>query len=653
MESPDKISTVYKGAIDWIGSIKLGDRKLAQKILSWVIESKRPLTREEFLHALAVRTGDVAFQEKYIIDDLDKAVALCAGLVVVSRKSNTVQLMHYTTRKYFDDHKHQLEWLNAARETIASACITYVSYSTFAEGPSDDDETLETRLSEYPFLRYAAQHWGSHAGEETESLALEFVRDNAKVTSANQVIHLSNHRYPGYSQNFVKGVDGFQIAASFGLARIVSHLIAHGMDPNSKDETGRTALHRAAENGHAEVVDILLRNGATVDVKETKFGQTSLHLAALNGHRAVAQKLVENGAETILKDRNEWMAIHIAAWTGKEEVVRVLSEKLHVNETGKDNLTALHCAAAQGHVKVTQLLLQRGADVDAEDTEGWTPLHWASKKRHDITKPRALTIDDESSTLLRQFSAISVAMQEVLPLPIQERLTKIGQTTAFWQDKFAGLPHGISLNVGSGYDDILTTLHTALNMHTVVLHWNISSGRKEEQPAPVQLLFAIQDELTALHCAVDCGHERVVKLLLKNGADIHKRCKANVETRFDVPMHAEPTALHLAAFSGHNALVRLLLEHGIDIHKRSDTNVDRGWLQLPRTEWAALHWAIASCNEEVVQLLLDRGADIHETCQVNLNSIKCRLTPLQLAVLLGYDSIIHLQQSGSHHEGYN
>jgi ankyrin repeat protein len=642
MESPDKISTVYEGAIDRIGSNKLGDRKLAQKILSWVVESKRPLSREEFLHALAVRTGDVAFQEKYIIDDLDKAVALCAGLVVVSRKSNTVQLMHYTTRKYFEDHRHHLEWLNDARETVASACITYVSYSAFAEGPSNDDETLETRLSEYPFLRYAAQHWGSHTGEETESLALEFVRDNAKVTSANQVIHLSNHRFPGYSHNFVEGVDGLQTAASFGLARIVSHLIAHGMDPKSKDESGRTALHRAAENGHDEVVDILLKNGATVDAKETKFGQTSLHLAALNGHRTVAQKLLENGAETDLKDGNEWMAIHIAAWTGKEEVVRVLSENLHVNETGKDNLTALHCAAAQGHVKVTQLLIQRGADVNAEDTKGWTPLHWASKKRHDITKPRALTIDDESSTLLRQFSAISVAMQEVIPLPIQERLTKIEQTTAFWQDKFAGLTHGISLNVSSGYDDVLTTLHMALNMHTVVLHCNITSGKKEEQPAPVQLLFAIQDEITALHCAFHCGHERVVKLLLKNGADIHKRCRANVETRFGLPMNAEPTALHLAAFSGHNAVVRLLLEHGIDIHTRSDTKVDGEWLHLPRTEWAALHWAIVSCNEEVVQLLLDRGADIHETCQVNLNSIKCRLTPLQLAVLLGYDKIIRL-----------
>ncbi|KAI9859480.1 MAG: hypothetical protein M1813_006622 [Trichoglossum hirsutum] len=648
VESPDKISTVYEVALNRIGSQKPGDRKLAHRILSWIFESRRPLTRQEFLHALAVKKGILTFRKEYIINDLDAAVALCAGLVVINQKSNTVQLMHHTTRKYFEDHKHRPDWMSAANEMIASSCITYVSYSVFGKGTCSDDEELETRLSEYPFLGYAAQHWGNHARddqERIEDLALEFLQDDAKVASSNQVIHLADHRYPGYSQDFIRDVNGLQAAASFGLANIVLRLISHGADTKAKDEDGRTALHRAAENGHDEVVRKLVEHGAEVNTKEAKYDQTPLHLAALNGHKAVAQVLLENGAKANLEDSYGLMAIHVAAWTGNEEVVRVLLGKIDVNETSYNKLTALHCAAAQGYQTVAQLLIREGADVDAEDMDGWTPLHWASKKRHDIMKPRMLTVKDESSTLLRQFLAKQEEVKEVLQqriLAIQDRLAVIGKPLVFWQDELAWLPSGVELDVNGGYGDILTKLHIASSMQAVVLPWAPSPEKEEELPAPVLFVLAIQDELTALHCAVECGHKLVARLLLKNGADIHKKCKAKVETKLSAKMRAGPTALHLAAFSGHEAMVRLLLEQGADVHTRSDTKARGGLIRWPRAEWTALHWAIVSGDEEVVQLLLDKGADIHDTCLVNLETMHCELTPLHLAVILGHQKVIRL-----------
>ena len=704
IESPDKISTVYKGALNRIGSQRSGDCELAHRILSWIVEAKRPLTRQEFLHALAVAPGILTLRKDYIIPDLDLdgIVALCAGLVVINQKSNTVQLMHYTTRKFFEGHKHRPDWMSAAHEMVASACITYVSFSAFGEGPCNDDEELDARLLEYPFLGYAAQHWGNHAREdqahtiEIEDLALEFLQDDAKVASSTQVIHLTDRRYPGYSQDFTRDVNGLQTAASFGLANIVLRLINHRADIKAEDEDGRTALHRAAENGHNETVLILVEHGAEVNTKEAKYGQTPLHLAALNGHKAVAQTLLENGAKANLKDSDEWMAIHVAAWIGNEEVVRVLLKKIDANETGKiddnetgeinknetgkfdvnargkDKLTALHCAAAQGHQPMVQLLIREGANVDAEDMDGWTPLHWASKKRHDIMKPRMLTLKDESSTLLRQFAAKQEEVTEALQqhaLAIQARLTVIREPIAFWQDKLAWLPPGVMLNVDGGYGDILMPLHIASSMQIVMLPWTPSPKKEEEPPAPARFIFAIQDELTALHCATECRHEPVARLLLKNGADIHKKCKAKVETKLFMKMEAGPTALHLAAFSGHEAMVRLLLEQGADVHTRSETKVDdmwaaeladvvaaglaehakyaayagyADWIGWPRAEWTALHWAIVSGNEAVVQLLLDEGADIHDICPVNLGTLHCELTPLHLAVVLGHEKVIRL-----------
>lgn len=649
MDSPDKISTVYDGALGRIGSQKSEDRRLAQRILSWIVDSKRPLSRQEFSQALAVKPGDLTFQKDYIIDDLDGAVALCAGLVVINRESNTVQLMHHTTRKYFEDFNHRPDWMTGAHGMIASACITCVSYSVFDEGPCGFDEALESRLLEYPFLEYAAQHWGTHAQEdhvniaEVEDLALEFLQHDTKVASSTQVMHPSSYRQPGYSQNFVKGVTGLQIASSFGLANIVLRLVRHGVDTTDTDDDKRTALHRAAENGHDEVVLILLEHGAEVNAQEAKYDQTPLHLAALNGHKAVVQTLLESDADAKMKDSDGWMPIHVAAWTGNEEVARVLLGKIDVDERGRDKLTALHCAAAQGHQKVARLLIQRGADVDAIDSDGWTPLHWASKKRHDMMKPRVLTLKEETSTLLRQFLAKQEEVKEALNHHVQsfqDKLNHITEPLAVWQSRLSWLPLGNELNIGGHYADVLATLRLATDMGTMTLPW-ASVPQEEEAPAPTRFIFAIQDELTALHCATECRHESVARLLIRNGAEVENKCRASIRTDFGLELKATPTPLHLASFSGHEAIVRLLLKEGVSVHTRSGSQVDKE-LSWPYADWNALHWAIVSGNREVLQLLLDHGADVQESCLIAMKSMRCQLTPFHLAVILGHEEFIRI-----------
>jgi ankyrin repeat protein len=658
-ESSDKELTVYDRAMDRIDSQAPKDTELAHRVLSWIVESKRPLTHEELNHALAIKTGHIKFDREYLQHNLDDTVALCAGLIVINQKSNTVQLMHHTTRKYFEDYKTRSDWLKAAAGMLASACLTYVSYSEFAKGPCSDDRPLERRLRIYPFLEYAAQHWGNHARDDSartadvEELALNFLEDSEKVNSSNQVMYLTEQRYEGYSQEYTRHANGLHIAAFFGLRKIAERLIFNGADVKETDEGGTTAMHLAAENGHDEVVLVLVKNGANIDARETKYGQTPLHLAALNGHKAVAETLLQNDALANLKDHEGWMAIHVAVWTGKGEVVQVLLESIDVNETGKDKLTALHCAAAQGHKILAQLLIDKKANVNAEDSDGWTPLHWASKKRHDIMKPRMLTIHDKPSELLRQIVAKQEEMRTLLrqqTIIIQDKLAVIKNPLAVWHGRLAWLPPEIGLDMMDGrYDDVVATLHFATTVQDIVLP-NSSRERNEQPTAPSRLIFAIQDELTALHCSIECGHEPVGRLLLENGADIDGECKTKIEVKFGFKVDVKPNALHLAAFSGHEAMVRLLLEQGADVHAKCITGLPitftdpikmiQDFDELPHAELNAMHFAVMSGNDEIVELLIRKRADIQTTCLISAEDVRLELTPLHLAVVWGHVKLV-------------
>jgi hypothetical protein len=79
---------------------------------------------------------------------------------------------------------------------------------------------------------------------------------------------------------------------------------------------GWTALHLAAQNGHNEVVQTLLKNNAAIDEKQ-KDGFTALHFAAQNGHNEVVQTLLKNNAAIDEKTNNGETALQIAQRKGR------------------------------------------------------------------------------------------------------------------------------------------------------------------------------------------------------------------------------------------------------------------------------------------------------------------------------------------------
>lgn len=84
-------------------------------------------------------------------------------------------------------------------------------------------------------------------------------------------------------------------AANKGLLQAAQLLLKYGAEVEVKN--GRVPLIEAAANGHRELVEFLLQNGAKIDTGTSYSGATALHLAALHGHPEVVTLLMAMGAD--------------------------------------------------------------------------------------------------------------------------------------------------------------------------------------------------------------------------------------------------------------------------------------------------------------------------------------------------------------------
>jgi ankyrin repeat protein/beta-lactamase regulating signal transducer with metallopeptidase domain len=175
-------------------------------------------------------------------------------------------------------------------------------------------------------------------------------------------------------------------ACKAGFTEIVKQLISKGVEVDAKPDSGNTPLKIAAGDGHEEIVKLLISKGA--DVNATSYnGRHPLGDAALAGHEEVVKLLIASGAEANLHAEGRGSALHAAARGGHSTILDILiANGADVNINAR-NGTPLHLAAgARGSVndeyaKIVEKLLAKGADVNAKSPrQGRTPLHAAVDK---------------------------------------------------------------------------------------------------------------------------------------------------------------------------------------------------------------------------------------------------------------------------------
>ncbi|KAI8498541.1 hypothetical protein Bbelb_237430 [Branchiostoma belcheri] len=381
-----------------------------------------------------------------------------------------------------------------------------------------------------------------------------------------------NMRLQTYSPLGWTGDTALHVACREGRDEVVKLLIKNQADLNVTNGFGVTGLHVACRQGHDKVVELLIKNQADLNVTNGA-GDTGLHVACRGGHDEVAELLIENQADLNLANGNGDTGLHAACRGGHVKVVELLiKNQADLNMANKFGVTGLHVACREGHDKVVELLIKNQSDVNVANVAGDTCLHVACRGGHEkvvelLIKNQADLNATNKDGATGLHVACSRGHDEVVELLIKNQA---------------------DLNVTNKFGD--TGLHVACIMGHVKV---------------VELLIKNQADLnvtngngdTGLHVACRQGHDEVVELLIKNQADLNVTNGLSKSANVDI-VFAGDTGLHVACSGGDVKVMELLIKNKADLNvtnKKGDT---------------ALHVACTEGHDKVVELLIRNRADL-------------------------------------------
>ncbi|KAG0033372.1 hypothetical protein BGZ81_008582 [Podila clonocystis] len=173
-------------------------------------------------------------------------------------------------------------------------------------------------------------------------------------------------------------------ACSEGNLDLVNRIASKFESPEEMCETdpasGYSPLMMAARHGHVEIAEVLIRLGHDrAEISRDANNNNVLMITAEHGHQAVFELYANNFPRAIQLCNNKgWSPLTTAARFGAAGMVEIL---LHLgadlNHKDDDGSTALHHAAAYGHLQTIALLIEKGGSSTIKNNGGWTALDFA------------------------------------------------------------------------------------------------------------------------------------------------------------------------------------------------------------------------------------------------------------------------------------
>ncbi|XP_067668165.1 putative ankyrin repeat protein RF_0381 [Haliotis asinina] len=220
------------------------------------------------------------------------------------------------------------------------------------------------------------------------------LHDDCKKRNLEKVRDILNQSLNDIDKPGKDGMTPVMWAARRGHKEILDLLVKKGADLQLVDVVRDNILHWACRGGNISMVKHIMSVSAVDINTKGRDGRTPLMYAALNGQNKIFQLLVSKGGLPSQVENDGNSILQLACWGGNVEIDDyILSHKVDINGRGQSGRTPLTAAAYRGHLKILDLLVNKGADPTCFDDAGDNVLHSGCLGGHmDIVK-RVLELD--------------------------------------------------------------------------------------------------------------------------------------------------------------------------------------------------------------------------------------------------------------------
>lgn len=417
------------------------------------------------------------------------------------------------------------------------------------------------------------------------------------------------------------------------------------------DDKGVTPIHLAAEAGHADVCEFLMKHRYTSRLMNfsTIKGDAVISYAVMGGHYSLFNISMRSRNDYFQVNKAGETLFHLAVKAKKVELFKVmfgfyqqndvLEEINYLYKQDSNGHTILHTAVLNGSFEVCKEILQsRKSMLYVKDNQGQSTIHYAAKAGNLklvelLTEKLFENVDD---------SVFEIDRETPTPINVWKTL----------DDNVGVTP--LHLAAEAGYADIC---HFFIN-HRYASHLNTFVSKNKDSSISYAVMggqinilkrfIPTLDELhvvnnkgeTLLHLAAKSGKNEMFEYLLQ----IHKNCKkSNCQNEFRYSLLKDldgRTILHIAAQNKNLELCKLILQHESRLLLKKDKNGR-----------SAIHYAAEAGDLNIVKLLVEEllkdimNEELYRNKMLAVDGIwlaledQEKLTPIHLAAKAGHIEI--------------